>query len=293
SGYFYLLDKFGVASIISGKETDSAAANIQQLNDSIGLGYANVIASLEGGADGIKGTFSEGTGINFARLTRIMPVIEKKVMARTGIDDTRAATQSGKIQSGRKTAHEIGKGDKTVSLSSFSDIDDVRRSAVLLGYDLSEDDLRKVLDSVQRVCKKKDEVGKREFEAIIASSAMQVPSTYHIDSYFTSSSNISSSVSRVVLMRDGEKIEGFASGDGPVDASFLAIERCVGHHYELDDFQIQAVTEGRESLGSALVKLRSNGNLYSGNGLSTDIVGASIRAYIDALNKIIWMEEKR
>ena len=73
----------------------------------------------------------------------------------------------------------------------------------------------------------------------------------------------------------------------------MAIEQCVGYHYELDDFQIQAVTEGKESLGSALVRLRSDGKLYSGNGLSSDIVGASIRAYINALNKIAYEESQR
>jgi len=75
-----------------------------------------------------------------------------------------------------------------------------------------------------------------------------------------------------------------------VDAAFLAIEQIVGHHYELDDFQIQAVTEGREAMGSSLVRLRSNGRLYSGNGISTDIIGASIRAYLNALNKIVFEE---
>ena len=77
----------------------------------------------------------------------------------------------------------------------------------------------------------------------------------------------------------------------PIDAAFLAIEQIVGHHYELDDFQIQAVTEGREAMGETVVKLRSNGKLYSGRGVSTDIVGSSIRAYVNALNKIVYEED--
>ena len=85
-------------------------------------------------------------------------------------------------------------------------------------------------------------------------------------------------------------MEGVSIGDGPIDAAFLAVEQITGQHYELDDFQIQSVTEGREAMGETLVKLRSNGKLYSGNGLSTDIVGASIRAYINALNKIVFEE---
>ena len=80
-------------------------------------------------------------------------------------------------------------------------------------------------------------------------------------------------------------------GDGPIDAAFHTIEQIIGHHYELDDFQIQSVTEGREAMGEALVKLRSNGKLYSGKGVSTDIIGASIVAYINALNKIVYEEK--
>ena len=61
--------------------------------------------------------------------------------------------------------------------------------------------------------------------------------------------------------------------------------------FELDDFQIQAVTDGKEALGSAIVRLRNNGKLYSGNGISTDIMAASVRAYINALNKIVFEED--
>ena len=82
-------------------------------------------------------------------------------------------------------------------------------------------------------------------------------------------------------------------GDGPIDAAFRALEQIIGHHFELDDFQIQSVTEGKEAVGSALIKLRSNGKLYSGNGISTDIIGASISAYINAVNKIVNEEAER
>ena len=98
-------------------------------------------------------------------------------------------------------------------------------------------------------------------------------------------------MSQVTLKCNGESIVGVSVGDGPIDSAFRAIEQCIGYHYELDDFQVQSVTEGKEALGSALVRLRNNGKLYSGNGISTDIVAASIRAYINALNKIVFEEE--
>ena len=159
-----------------------------------------------------------------------------------------------------------------------------------MGYDLSDEDTGKVYEELRRVTAQKDSVGAKELDAIIASTAMQVPSTYHVDNYVCNTGNTTTAMASVTLTREGSRSTGVSTGDGPIDASFRAIEQAIGHHYELDDFQIQAVTEGREALGSALVKLRSGGRLYSGNGLSTDIVGASIRAFINALNKIVYEE---
>ena len=86
-------------------------------------------------------------------------------------------------------------------------------------------------------------------------------------------------------------LTGLCAGDGPIDAAFLAIEQIVGQHYELDDFQIASVTQNREAMGDALVRLRRSGKIYAGKGISTDIIGAAIRAYVNALNKIAYEEK--
>ncbi len=158
-----------------------------------------------------------------------------------------------------------------------------------LGYDLSEEDSAKVYEEFLRVAAKKN-VGAKELDAIVASSALQVPSAYKLVSYIINNGNIITASAHIVLERDGNTIESIELGDGPIDASFIAIDRIIGRHYELDDFQIQAVTEGKEAMGSAVVKLRSGSKLYSGNGISTDIIGASIRAYLNAINKIVYEE---
>jgi len=158
-----------------------------------------------------------------------------------------------------------------------------------LGYDLSAEDCGRVYDEFVRVSAKK-KVGSRELEAIVASVALQVPPTYRLISYVINNGNIISSSAQIALERDGQQTVGVCIGDGPVDAAFRALEQLTGRHYELDDFQIQAVTEGQEAVGSALVRLRSSGKLYSGNGISTDIIGASIRAYLNAVNKIVYEE---
>ena len=102
--------------------------------------------------------------------------------------------------------------------------------------------------------------------------------------------NTISASAQMKLTKNGQTLSGVSLGDGPVDAAFLAIESILGRHYELDDFQIQAVTEGREAMGESVVKLRSGGKLYSGRGISTDIIGASVHAYLNAINKIVYEE---
>ncbi len=119
---------------------------------------------------------------------------------------------------------------------------------------------------------------------------MQVPSTYHLVSYVVNNGNVITATASIILEKDGEKLSGVATGDGPIDASFHAIEQIIGHHYELDDFKVESVTKGREAVGSSIIRLRAAGKLYSGNGVSTDIVGACIRAYVNALNKIVYEE---
>ncbi len=177
----------------------------------------------------------------------------------------------------------------TVLLDDTADITKVSKAIVSLGYELSEDDTAKVFEAFKNVSAKK-QVGAKELDAIIATVAHQVPPTYRVQSYVINSGNLISSTANIVLEKGNRTLKAVGMGDGPIDASLRTIEQIIGHHYELDDFQIQSVTEGREAMGEALVKLRSNGKLYSGKGISTDIIGASIIAYVNALNKIVYEE---
>ena len=160
-----------------------------------------------------------------------------------------------------------------------------------MGYDLSEEDSARVYEAFRSIAAKKEKVTGRELDAIVASAAMQVPASYVLDTYVITAGNTISATAHLKLRKAEDSLEGVCIGDGPIDAAFLAIESITGCHYELDDFQIQAVTEGREAMGQTVVKLRHRGKLYSGKGISTDIVGASIQAYINALNKIVYEEE--
>jgi 2-isopropylmalate synthase len=125
----------------------------------------------------------------------------------------------------------------------------------------------------------------------VASTALQVPPTYTLDRYVINSGNVIKATAIICIDKNGEKIEKVAVGDGPIDAAFAAVEAITGKRYELDDWRMQSVTEGQEAMGEAIVKIMNDGKVYSGRGISTDIVGSSIRAYLNALNKIVYEEE--
>ena len=176
-------------------------------------------------------------------------------------------------------------------LTIHDDMDAVMKAVAGIGYDLGEEDAVNVYNAFMRIAEKKESVGIKELDAIVASAALQVPQTYKVQDYVINSGNVITATSHIRMEKDGQILDGLAVGDGPVDASFLAIEQIVGHHYDLDDLQVRAVTEGREAMGETIVRLRStDGRLYSGRGISTDIIGSSIRAYVSAVNKIIYEE---
>lgn len=177
-----------------------------------------------------------------------------------------------------------------VMLTANDDTATVGKAVEKLGYELSDDDKAKVYEAFLHVAKKKN-VSLKELDAIVATAAMQVPPTYKIKSFVSNSGTMIAATAVVELEKNGEPCRGISTGDGPIDAAFMAIEQIIGVHYELDDFRIRSVTQGREAVGNAIIRLRANGKLYSGNGISTDIVSAAIRAYVNALNKIVYEEK--
>lgn len=186
----------------------------------------------------------------------------------------------------------IANHDEEIYLTAHDTMEGVCKAVEQLGYDLSDEDKPKVYAAFQTIAGKKDKVSIRELDAIVAAAAMQVPPAYQLETYAINSGNTISSSAHMRLRHGDAVLEGVCLGDGPIDAAFKAIEQITGRHYELDDFQIQAVTEGREAMGQTIVRLRSEGKLYSGRGISTDIVCAGIHAYLSALNKIVYEEEE-
>lgn len=265
-----------------------------KLSDRINMAVASAFSAISKGADGIKCAMVGKDVLLTGEISDAINACGGQINAEIKLNNTKIHSSIDDML--LRINHEAYENDNEISekkkilLDSDSTLAQVTQAAEVLGYELSDSDVGNVFKALKHLCDKKGAIGSREFEALIASYAMQAPSTYHLESYTTTSSNVSSSMSQVILKCNGEIICGVSNGEGPVDSAFRAIEQCIGHHYELDDFQVQSVTEGKDALGSALVRLRNNGKLYSGNGTSTDIIAASIRAYLNALNKIVFEE---
>ena len=268
-------------------------------SDEIRLGNANSVAAIKAGATQVKTTLVGKAAPKIGHFVNL--ISEKGEAIGVNIDIPRAEFNKTLRQmtwiegenQGIKITFEEEEKEKVddLNLDETADISKVIKAIKKLGYDLSDDDNAKVYKEFKRVSEKK-KIGTKEMEAIIATAALQVPATYQLVDFVINSGNIITPTACITLEKEGNELKGLSSGDGPIAAAFLAVEMVVGHHYELDDFQIQSVTEGSEAVGTALVKLRSNGKLYSGNGISTDIIGASIRAYLNAINKIVYEEKQ-
>ncbi len=271
-----------------------------ECSDRLGLGVACALAAAAAGAGKICCAISKGA-VPLTLFCDAVAARGAELGISCGVDRTVLGHTAGRIleSAGRTGASagspfENGAGglSGSAAVSADAGIGEVSEAVRKIGYELSEEDTVSVYEAFRRLAEKsgKEAFSDRELDAIVASGTAKVPATYKLVSYVINSGNTIASTAHISLERDGKKLTGFCVGDGPIDASFLAIEQIIGHHYELDDFQIQAVTEGREAMGDALVRLRSEGRLYSGKGLSTDIIGASIRAYVSALNKIAFEE---
>lgn len=264
--------------------------------NTIAMADACAVMAVAKGAGQIRAAAYTNDEAATANVARILSAKADSLNAYVGVK----ATQLSRILSQIEWLCHSGKGQNTATgaeqddgifLTAHDTEEAVAAATVRLGYDLSDEDAQKVYAAFKQIAEKKERVTFKELDAIVASSAMQVPATYRLDTYVITSGNTIAATAHIKLLKDGNPVEGVYIGDGSIDAAFQAIEKITGCHYELDDFQLQAVTEGREAMGQTVVKLRAGGKVYSGRGISTDIVGAGIQAYLSALNKIVYEEE--
>ena len=268
------------------------------LKDNLGLAPATALAGIRSGARQIKVSSEALTGtLSLEQFANVIKLRGETLGVKYNINDTairrtssRLAALIGSGGSERTPSGKTRDDPEDSELPEDADIDTLRSHIATLGYDVSGDDLERVYIQFKDISRNKKIVS-RDVEALIAEIAGQAPPTYQLRNYVINSGSAITATAYIELSKDGNQSSALSAGDGPIDAAFKAAEQIMGAHYELEEFQILAVTGGREATGDALVKLRHSGKLYSGRGVSTDIVGASIRAFLSAVNKIVYEEK--
>lgn len=260
-----------------------------ECSDEISMAAANSLSALRCGAGLIKTAIPELKVPRLEEMTHIMLSKGEELGFCIGIIATELHKSLSRMdffkkETAIKSTAALSTQDENAPITGVS-CDEVCDYAKALGYDLSDEDKSKVYEAFCRISEKK-KVSRREMERIIAANALQVPPAYKLVSYVINSGSCIAPTACVEIEHEGNSQKGLASGDGPIDAALHAIEQIIGCHYELDDFELHSITEGREAIGEAIIRLRFRGKLYSGRGVSTDIIGAGIRAYLSALNKI-------
>ena len=157
-----------------------------------------------------------------------------------------------------------------------------------LGYTMNETDLRRAFTVFQGLADKKKEVTDRDIESLVAEEQRTASESYHLDRVQVTCGDKGVPTAAVRLIApDGRTVADAALGTGPVDAIYKAINRLVAVPNELTEFSVKSVTEGIDAIGEVLIRIESEGVTYTGRGADTDIIVASAKAYINALNRLL------
>jgi 2-isopropylmalate synthase len=155
-----------------------------------------------------------------------------------------------------------------------------------LGYSLKEEELNVVFERFKKLADTKREILDKDLIALLEDKRIEV-SVYRIVGMSVITKINNTSIASVEIEKEGKILRGEAEGEGPIEALFKAVEKAIDIHFELVDFSLKSVTAGKDALGEALVKLRTNGEVYSGRGTSKNILEASLIAYINAVNRAL------
>jgi 2-isopropylmalate synthase len=161
-----------------------------------------------------------------------------------------------------------------------------------LGYDLSEEEINQAFERMKRLADKKKQVTDHDILAIIADEFYQPPEIFQLEDIQVTCGRPGMPTATIRVRGPAGPCVEVAVGTGPVDATYKAIARCVGVPNKLLEYSVNAITEGIDALGEVMVRLTPEGAgpdspVYSGHGADTDIIVASAKAYVSALNKLI------
>ena len=186
------------------------------------------------------------------------------------------------------TPQSIGRQRSVLVLGRHSGKHGVKERLKELGYILPAKDLDKVFTKFTEIADKKKEVFDADLIALIEEELNVLPKTFSLDYFSVITGNRVIPTATVKLKRGDEIIQEAATGDGPVDAVYKAIEKITDTPIKLISYSINAVTHGKDAMGGVTITVEKDNRVYRGYGVATDVVEASVHALINAINRIFY-----
>jgi 2-isopropylmalate synthase len=292
----------------------------------LGLGVANMLAAVENGARQVEGTINGiGERAGNAALEEIVMALKVRgnyyghyteivteeiyktsrlLGSITGIHvqpnkaivgDNAFAHEAGIHQHGVlsnpityeiMTPQSIGLSRNRLVLGKHSGRHAFTKRLEDLGYELTREEINRAFARFKDFADKKKEIFDEDLEAIVEDELSAVTDVFTMEYIHTTAGNQTVPTATVRLRKDDVVLQDAAIGDGPVDAAYQAIDRITTVPGRLIDYQIKAVTGGKDAIGEVHVKVQFNGDVVTGKAASTDVIEASARAYLNAVNKV-------
>ena len=185
-------------------------------------------------------------------------------------------------------AKTVGLSDNKISLGKLSGRSAVRARLEDLGYDLNREDLNDAFARFKDLADRKREITDRDLEAIVSEQVQLPEALFQLKLVQVScGTSLMPTATVTVVGEDGEEKTAVSLGTGPVDAVVQALDSLTEEPNELIEFSVKSVTEGIDALGEVTIRIRRDGNLFSGHSADTDVVVAAAQAYINALNRLV------
>jgi 2-isopropylmalate synthase len=184
------------------------------------------------------------------------------------------------------TPSDIGWGETKIVLGRHSGRHGLSKRLEDLGYHLTKEKIDRVYERFLAVADKKKEVFDADLEALVSEEVQALEEAFHLEYFHVLSGNQAVPTATIGLKIKDKVMQDAAVGDGPIDAAFNAIDKIIGEPVRLIDYALQALTSGKNAMGEVHVTIANNDSKYVGRGASTDVIEASIRAYVHAHNKL-------
>ncbi len=248
-----------------------------------------------------KGELGVTTGIRHQEITRTSRLVSnltgypvqynKAIVGRNAFAHSSGIHQDGVIK--HRTTYEIidpkmiGLEESRLVLGKTSGRHAFRTHLASLGYELEDTELERAFEQFKALADKKAEITNEDIDAIVAEEVRTIEETYKLESLSVMSTTGMSPSATVKLSRDGQTMSETSKGDGPVDAACRAISAITDTETKLISYSVSAITGDLDAQGDVTINLEIDGKNVLGRGVSTDIIEASAKAYLNAINKTL------